>query len=356
MNKDSPIYVAGHRGLVGSAIVRCLHARGYKNILIKSSSELDLLNQQAVEIFFRMEKPEYVFLAAAKVGGILANLTYPADFIYQNLMIGVNVIHAAHRHGVKKLLNLGSTCIYPRLVAQPMKESYLLMSELEPSNEAYAIAKISIIKMCSYYNRQFGRNFVSVMPTNQYGENDNFNMETAHALPMLLRRFHLAKLIRNNDFDAIREDLEKYPIGWGLHSNQVVSNSNDALEQILNQLGVYRDKVVVWGDGSVYREFMNSDDLADACVYLMQHKNYEDIGEFVNITSGTDILLKDLFDLLKNIIEFFGDIEYDTSKPNGTPRKLPDATKIRSLGWMPKIPLEDGVRKFYQWYCSRGKT
>jgi GDP-L-fucose synthase len=234
-----------------------------------------------------------------------------------------------------------------------MKEDCLLTSELEPSNEAYAIAKISIIKMCSCYNRQFGRNFISVMPTNQYGENDNFNMETAHALPMLLRRFHLAKLIQSGNFNAIRKDLEKHPICFGLHSNQIILNNDDALGQALSRFGVYRDRVVVWGDGSVYREFMNSDDLADACVYLMQHKNYEDIGEFVNITSGTDILLKDLFNLLKNIIGFSGDIEYDTSKPNGTPRKLPDATKIHSLGWTPKISLEDGIQKFYQWYCGK---
>ncbi|MDR2781520.1 MAG: GDP-L-fucose synthase [Holosporaceae bacterium] len=352
MNKDSKIYVAGHRGLVGSAIVRRLRFLGYENIILKSSAELDLTNQQAVDDFFSVEKPEYVFLAAAKVGGILANMTYPADFIYKNLLIGINVIHVAHRHEVKKLLNLGSSCIYPRSAPQPMLESYLLTSEFEPTNEAYAIAKIAIIKMCRYYHQQYRRNFISVMPPNQYGENDNFNMETAHALPMLLRRFHLAKLIQNNDFIAIRKDLEKHPIGFGLRSEEVVLKSNAEIEHILNLLGAYWNKVVVWGDGSTYREFMNSDDLADACVYLMQNKNSEDIGELVNIASGTDILLKDLFDMIKEVVGFAGVIEYDLTKPSGTPRKWMDATKIRALGWKPKISLQEGIKKFYQWYIK----
>lgn len=246
MNKDSKIYVAGHRGLVGSAIIRHLRSLKYENIIVKSSSELDLTQQQAVNDFFNAEKPSYVFLAAAKVGGILANSTYPADFIYKNLIIGVNIIHAAHKYDVKKLLNLGSSCIYPRLAPQPMKESCLLTSELESTNEAYAIAKIAIIKMCKYYNQQYGRNFISVMPTNQYGENDNFNMETAHALTMLMRRFHIAKLIQNDDFNTIRKDLAKYPIGFGLDSNEIILKDNNEIERVLNQLGAYRDKVIVW--------------------------------------------------------------------------------------------------------------
>ncbi|MDR0678152.1 MAG: GDP-L-fucose synthase [Holosporaceae bacterium] len=350
MNQNSKIYVAGHRGLVGSAILKRFHALGYRNIVVKSSMELDLTQQQAVDDFFNVEKPEYVFFAAAKVGGILANSTYPADFIYKNLMMGVNTIHAAHKYKVKKVLNLGSSCIYPRLAPQPVKESYLLTSELEPTNEAYAMAKIAIVKMCRYYHQQYGRNFISVMPTNQYGENDNFNMETAHVLPMLMRRFHLAKLIQNGDFDAIREDLKKHPVGFGLSANEIVSKNDNKIELILSQLGAYRDKVIVWGDGLIYREFMNSEDLADACIYLMKNKNSEDIGELVNITSGTDILLKDLFDMIKKIVGFVGDIEHDLTKPMGTPRKLMDGTKIQSLGWKPKIPLEEGLVKFYHWY------
>ncbi|MDR0753699.1 MAG: GDP-L-fucose synthase [Holosporaceae bacterium] len=350
MNKNSKIYVAGHRGLVGSAIVRRLCFREYENIVMKSSTELDLTNQQAVDDFFDRERPEYVFLAAAKVGGILANSTYPADFIYKNLAIGTNIVHAAHKYEVTKLLNLGSSCIYPRLAPQPMKESCLLTSELEPSNEAYAIAKIAIVKMCKYYAQQYGRNFISTMPTNQYGENDNFNMETAHVLPMLLRRFHLAKLLKNNDFNGIKLDLEKRPIGFGIDQNDITGRNNDEIERLLNRLGAYREKVVVWGDGSVYREFMNSDDLADACVYLMLHKNPDAIGELVNITSGTDILLDDLFNMVKRIVGFVGNIEYDLAKLSGTPRKLMDATKIRSLGWKPKISLEAGIMACYGWY------
>jgi GDP-L-fucose synthase len=351
MNKNSKIYVAGHSGLVGSAIVRCLSSLGYENIIVKSSAELDLTNQQAVDDFFNQESPEYVFLAAAKVGGILANSTYPANFIYENLAIGTNMVHAAHKYGVKKLLNLGSSCIYPRLAPQPMKESYLLSSALEPTNEAYSIAKVAIIKMCKYYNQQYGKNFISVMPTNQYGKNDNFNMETTHVLPMLLRRFHLAKLLQNDDFDGIKLDIGKYPIGFGINQNEICENNNE-IEHLLNTLGAYREKVVVWGDGSSYREFMNSDDLADACIYLMKNKNYEDIGEFVNVTSGMDIKLMDLFEIIKKVVGFVGNIEYDPSKANGTPRKLMDATKINSLGWKPKILLEDGIVKFYQWYVS----
>jgi GDP-L-fucose synthase len=330
--------------------MRCLKSKGYGNIITKSSAELDLTNQLAVDDFFAAENPEYVFLAAAKVGGILANSTYPAEFIYKNLMIGTNIVHAAHKYGVKKLLNLGSSCVYPRLAPQPMKEDCLLTSELEPTNEAYAIAKIAIIKLCRYYNQQYGTNFISVMPTNQYGENDNFSMETAHALPMLMRRFHLAKLLRENDFNGIRNDLKKYPLGFGFNQEKVISKSDEDLESILNELGAYRDEVIVWGDGSVYREFMNSDDLADACVYLVENKNHEDIGELVNITFGTDILLKDLFEIIKKIVGFYGTIEYDFTKPNGTSRKLMDATKMQSLGWQPKILLEDGIEKFYEWY------
>ena len=348
MKKDSKIYLAGHIGLVGSAILRRLEKEGFTNIITKTHSELDLCNQQEVDAFFEKEKPEYVILAAAKVGGIIANSTYPAEFIYQNLMIGTNVVHASYKHGVKKLLNLGSSCIYPRLAPQPMKEDCLLTSELEKTNEAYALAKISIIKLCRYYNEQYGTNFISAMPTNQYGIGDNFNMETAHLLPMILRRFHLAKLLQNNDFDAIKADLKRYKLGWGL--DEKLNDNN--IEEILNEIGAYKDKVVLWGDGSVYRELMSSDDLADACVYLMLNKDFNDIGELVNITKGDDIQLKDLFEIVKKVVGFDGKIVYDTTKPNGTPRKMMDATHIKNLGWEPKIDLEQGIKDFYNWYLS----
>lgn len=352
MEKDAKIYVSGHRGLVGSAIVRKLKEKGYANIITRSSQELDLTNQAATLAFFEAEKPDYVFLAAAKVGGIMANQTYPAEFIYQNLMIDANVIHSSYLTGVKKLLNLGSSCIYPRLAPQPMKEDCLLTSELEKTNEAYALAKIAAIKMCRYYNEQYGTNYISVMPTNQYGIGDNFNMETAHLLPMIMRRFHLAKLLSENNFEAIRTDLQKYKLGWGL-DEKVNYTDNASLEWALNQVGAFRDKVVLWGDGSVYRELMSSDDLADACVYLMENKDYEDIGEHVNITNGDDIQLKDLFEIVKEVTGFAGKLEYDTSKPNGTPRKMMDATRIKSLGWTPKIPLKQGIKDFYEWYIKQ---
>lgn len=349
MEKHAKIYVAGHRGLVGSAIVRRLKAEGFDNIITRSHAELDLTDQAQVNNFFAREKPEYVFLAAAKVGGIMANKTYPAEFIYKNLMIGCNVVEACYQNGVKKLLNLGSSCIYPRLAPQPMKEDALLTSELEPTNEAYAIAKIAAIKLCRYYNQQYGTNFISVMPTNQYGAGDNFNMETAHLLPMLMRRFHLAKLLQHNDFDAIIKDIKKYKLGWGL-DEKINFEDEASIISALAQIGAYKNKVVVWGDGSVFREMMDADDLADACFYLMQNKDAKDIGELVNITDGTDIQLKNLIELTAKIVGYDGIIEYDTTKPNGTPRKMMDATKIKALGWTPKIKLEDGIAKAYDWY------
>ena len=348
MEKNSKIFLAGHKGLVGSAIYRKLKKEGFTNIIVRTSSELDLCNQSAVEEFFSKEKPEFVILAAAKVGGIMANSTYPAEFIYKNLMIAANVIHASYKNGVKKLLNLGSSCIYPRMAPQPMKEDCLLTSTLETTNEAYALAKISAIKLCRYYNQQYGTNFISVMPTNQYGIGDNFNMETAHLLPMILRRFHLAKMLRENNVEAIKSDFKKYKLGWGLDEKL----TDDNYEQILAEIGAYKDKVVLWGDGSVFREMMCSDDLADACYYLMQNKDYDEIGELVNITDGTDIQLKDLFEIVKEVVGFEGEIVYDKTKPNGTPRKMMDATKIKALGWQPKIELKNGVKNFYKWYLD----
>lgn len=351
MKKQDKIYLAGHKGLVGSAIMRKLKAEGFENIITKDFSQLDLCNQSAVEKFFETEKPDYVILSAAKVGGIIANSTYPAEFIYQNLMIGTNVIHASYKSGVKKLLNLGSSCIYPKLAPQPMKEDCLLTSELESTNEAYAIAKISAIKMCRYYNEQYGTNFISVMPTNQYGIGDNYNMETAHLLPMLLRRFHLAKLLRVGDFEAIKADLRKYKLGWGI-DEKLNLEDNDSIKNALERIGAFADKVVVWGDGSPYRELMCSDDLAGACFYLMQNRDYKDIGELVNITAGTDVQLKDIILMVKEIVGFEGEIVWDTTKPNGTPRKLMDATKIKSLGWEPKISLKEGIENIYKYYIS----
>ena len=346
MDRNAKIFVAGHRGLVGSAILRHLKSSGYTNIITRASDELDLTDQKTVEGFFKKERPEYVYLAAAKVGGILANSTYPAEFLYENIMIGANVVHASYKYGVKKLLNLGSSCIYPRLAPQPIKEDSLLISSLEPTNEGYAIAKISTIKLCRYYNQQYGTNFISVMPTNQYGPCDNFNMETAHLLPMIMRRFYLAKLLQNNDWNGIKKDIAKNKLGYGL--DEIVREDN--LEEILNKVGAYRDKALVWGDGSVYRELMHSYDLANACVYIMENYNYSDIGELINITGETDILLSDLFVLIQKTVGFAGRIEYDTTKPNGMPRKLMDATKIQSLGWKPKISLRDGLEMVYEEY------
>jgi GDP-L-fucose synthase len=302
MEKKSKIFVAGHRGMVGSAIVKDLENQGYTNIIYKTSSELNLINQQAVASFFESENPEYVFLAAAKVGGIIANNTYRADFIYENILIQSNVIHQSYLNNVKKLLFLGSTCIYPKLAPQPLKEDYLLTGLLEETNEPYAIAKIAGIKMCDAYRAQYGCNFISVMPTNLYGFNDNYDLQNSHVLPALLRKFHEAKI-----------------------NNQT--------------------QVEVWGTGEPLREFLHASDMANACVYLMQ--NYNDEG-FVNIGTGNEISIKELAFLIKKIVDFKGDIIFDSSKPNGTPRKLTDITKLTNLGWNYKIELEEGIRNVYQ--------
>lgn len=349
MKKDDKIFVAGHRGLVGSAVLRKLKEKGYTNIITKSHKELDLTNQAQTEAFFEKERPDYVFLAAAKVGGIIANQTYPAEFIYKNLTIATNVVNSCYKYGVKKLLNMGSSCIYPKFAPQPMKEEALLSGKLETTNEAYALAKICAIELCKHYNNQYGTNYISVMPTNQYGEGDNFNMQTAHLLPMLMRRFHLAKLLEHNDFETIRKDLKKYKLGWGIDEKLDI-NSDDSIKECLSEIGAYSNKVVVWGDGSPLREMMSSDDLADACVYLMENKDSKDVGEFVNITDGTDIAIKDLILLVKDIVGFGGELIYDKTKPNGTPRKLMDATKIKALGWSPKIDLREGITHAYKWY------
>jgi GDP-L-fucose synthase len=366
MNKDSRIYIAGHRGLVGSAILRKLREKGYGNLITRTSRQLDLRNQTHTERFFNREKPEYVFLAAAKVGGIIANNTYRAEFIYDNIMIAGNVIHAAYKYGVKKLLNLGSSCIYPKYAPQPMKEDYLLTGLLEPTNEPYAIAKISAIKLCRYFNEQYGTDFISVMPTNLYGPNDNFNLETSHVLPALIRKLHLARLLSEEKFDLIKENFLKYG------NNEIVigesrfvigkDTPDKEVSKTLEYLGIYRSQITnhgsrntvvkLWGSGEPFREFLHVDDLAEASVFLMERYGYRDIGEFVNIGTGEDITIKDLAHLVKEITGYEGSILWDTTKPDGTPRKLLDVSRIRSLGWKPGISLEEGIRKTYKWYLS----
>lgn len=350
MDKGSRIYVAGHRGLVGSAILRKLVTLGYENIVVMERADLDLRERQRVEEFFASKRPEYVFLAAAKVGGIHANNTYRAEFIYDNLAISANVIDASRRWGVKKLLNLGSSCIYPRLAPQPLKEEYLLTGSLEPTNEPYAIAKIAAIKLCRYYNEQYGTNFLSVMPTNLYGPGDNFNLETSHVLPALMRKIHLANLLSSGRFDEIRKDVQKRPIGFGV---EITANPTETeLEETLHRLGIHRTYVQLWGTGNAFREFLFSDDLADAVVHLMQQYGFRDIGEFINIGVGTDNSIKDLANRIKSIVGFSGEIRYDPTKPDGTPKKLLDVSKMRALGWSPRIDLDEGLRRLYRWYAA----
>jgi GDP-L-fucose synthase len=310
METHEKIFVAGHLGLVGSAIKRRLEEKGYNNLVYRSYEELDLRIQQDVEEFFATEKPEYIFLAAAKVGGIHANNTYPAEFIYDNLAIEMNVINTAYKYGVKKLLFLGSSCIYPKHAPQPLKEEYLLTGELEPTNEAYAIAKIAGLKMCEYYNKQYGTNFISVMPTNLYGPNDNFDLETSHVLPALIRKFHEAK----------------------------VGN---------------KTSVEIWGTGTPLREFLYVNDLADACVFLMENCDSQQIGSFINIGTGMDLTIKELAELVKEVCEFQGNIVYNPEKPDGTPQKLLDITRMKALGWEAGTSLEQGIVQTYQWYVNQ---
>lgn len=373
MNKSSKIYIAGHRGLVGSALMRKLRDSGYTNIIVRTHKDLDLTRQSDVETFFEKERPEFVFLAAAKVGGILANSTYKAEFIYQNIMIAANVIQASYKYGVGKLLNLGSSCIYPKFAPQPMKEEHLLTGTLEPTNEPYAIAKISAIKLCRYYNEQYGTNFISAMPANLYGPNDNFDLETSHVLPALMRKMHLGKCLQNKDFKAMRKDMQKYPI----RNHDVTQLDDEEIVDILSIFGIKRNNsknlqpptsnlnqglhpppstlhpqtvVVLWGSGSPYREFLYVDDLADACVFLIQRYDAREIGEFVNIGTGEDMKIKEIAGLVMEAVGYKGDIQWDTSKPDGMPKKLLDISKIKAMGWQPKTCLEAGIRKVYTKY------
>ncbi|MFO7869044.1 MAG: GDP-L-fucose synthase [Bacteroidales bacterium] len=361
MEKKAKIYVAGHRGLVGSAIWKTLKNSGYTNLIGKSRSELDLMNANEVARFFEVEKPEYVFLAAAKVGGIVANNTYRGQFIYENLTIQNNVIHNAYLYGVKKLLFLGSTCIYPKDAPQPMSEESLLTSPLEYTNEPYAIAKIAGIKMCESYNLQYGTNFISVMPTNLYGPNDNFNLETSHVLPALLRKIYLGTCLEMHDWDAIREDLRKRPI-------EGVSDKNSQ-EEIVNMLATYGVKFVsdssevqveIWGSGAPLREFLWSEEMAEACVFCMEQVNFSDVrgdspevrNTHINIGTGTDISIYDVAHTIKNTVGFVGNLFFNTSKPDGTMKKLTDTHKIHALGWRHSIEIEEGIQKIYNWYIS----
>ncbi|MDT8299156.1 MAG: GDP-L-fucose synthase [Spirochaetaceae bacterium] len=310
MNKEAKIYVAGHRGLVGSAILKELTSKGFIHIVTRTSTELDLRSQKATTEFFQSEKPDYVFLAAAKVGGIMANSTYKADFIYDNILIAANVIKAAADTGVKKLLNLGSSCIYPKLAPQPLKEEYLLSDKLEPTNEPYAVAKIAAIKMCTAFNEQYGTNFISAMPTNLYGPGDNFDLNTSHVLPAMVRKFHEAKLSGK--------------------------------------------PVRLWGDGSPMREFLYSEDLAAGLIFLMESVDAGDMSEgFINIGTGEDVTIRHLAEMIADIIGYKGKVEWDTSKPNGTPRKVMDVSRIKELGWTASTGLEEGIRLVYEWYCQQ---
>jgi len=396
MEKNSKIYIAGHNGMVGSAIHRNLISKGFTNFVFTPYPQFDLTNQKTVADFFLKEKPEYVILAAAKVGGIVANNTYRAQFIYENLMIQNNIIHQSYINGVRKLLFLGSSCIYPKNCPQPIKEEYLLTGELEYTNEPYAIAKIAGIKMCESYNIQYGTNFVSVMPTNLYGPNDNYNLETSHVLPALIRKMHLGKCLENNDWEALRKDLKKYPI------ESVNENSGeDEILQILTKYGIQREtqnakretiglndshltpnashpiSITLWGTGTPYREFLFVDDLAEACVFVMNNVNYNDLkalphapsslppasstpsiqqpaplaeirNTHINIGTGKDLTIKDLAELIKGIIGFSGQLNWDSSKPDGTSRKLLDVSKINRLGWKERIGLEEGIKMVYE--------
>ena len=361
MELNSKIFVAGHNGLVGSAITRELKARGYTNLILRTRQELDLLDQRAVEAFFEKEKPEFVFLAAAKVGGILANNTYRADFIYQNIQIQNNIIHYSWKSGVKKLLFLGSSCIYPKNCPQPMKEEHLLTDVLEYTNEPYAIAKIAGMKMCESYNLQYGTDFISVMPTNLYGPNDNYNLLGSHVLPALIRKMHLAKMVKNDDVEGLRNDFRKRPVE-GVDPEQ----SGKSLIEKLESFGIFKAQndveLKLWGTGSPRREFLHSSDLAKACLHLMNEVSFQDIvnerglkevrNSHINIGVGEDLAISELADMVKTITGFDGNIDWDASKPDGTFQKLLDVSRLNNLGFKATVDLKEGITEVYKEYKS----
>lgn len=352
--------------MVGQGLIRALVSGGFRNIvsnLHKREADaagtpsirfvaLDLTRQSDTEIFFSEERPVYVFGAAARVGGILANDTYKAQFIYDNLMIAANLVHAAYRFGARKLLNLGSSCIYPKLAPQPLTEDHLLTGSLEPTNEPYAVAKISAIKLCRYFNEQYGTDFISVMPSNLYGSFDNFDLETAHVLPAMIRKFHLAKLLRAGDMAGVRDDCAARAVGFGIDERAAGADDKE-LTAILHRLGITAEAVTLWGTGEPYREFLHVDDLAAACMLLMERYSFSDMGEFVNVGAGADLRIRDLAALVRRIVGFEGQIRFDPSKQEGTPRKLLDVSRIRALGWNAETPLEEGIRATYNWYAGR---
>jgi len=359
MEKQSKIYVAGHKGMVGSAIVRRLIKEGFSNLLLRPRSELDLLEQGATEDFFRTKQPEYVFLAAAHVGGIMANNIYRAQFLYDNLQIQNNILHYSWKYGVKKLLFLGSSCIYPKLAPQPLQENALLTGDLEYTNEPYAIAKIAGMKLCEAYNLQYGTNFISVMPTNLYGPNDNYDLEKSHVLPAFIRKIHLAKCLENNDWQGIYQDFDHRPV-----EGITGGSGEEKILRILEKYGIVRTggtagsvTLTLWGTGRPLREFMHTDDLARACVYLMQYVDFDKLAEpyrgkeikntHINIGTGKELPIKELAEAVKRIVGFRGTIIWDASKPDGTPRKLLDISKLKALGFTPEIDLEEGVRRTY---------
>ena len=351
--KEAKIYVAGHRGLVGSAIWNNLLHRGYTNLVGRTHAELDLLDGAAVRRFFDEERPEYVVLAAAHVGGIMANLKYRADFIYQNLQIQQNVIGESFRHGVKKLLFLGSTCIYPREAPQPITEDALLTSPLEYTNEPYAIAKIAGLKMCESFNLQYGTNYIAVMPTNLYGPNDNFNLETSHVLPAMIRKLYLAKMLNEANWDAVRADMNRRPVE-GVDG----AASNEVIVAMLNKYGIYADHLMLWGTGAPIREFLWSEDMADASVYALLNIDFDDVRGsnpevrncHINIGSGKEITIRQLAELVQRTVGYNGEIRWEATKPDGTMRKLTDVSKLHSLGWHHSVEIEEGVARLVDWY------
>ena len=356
MNKDAKIYIAGHRGLVGSAIWNNLLQKGYKNLIGRSHKELDLQDGSEVRTFFDTEQPDYVILAAAHVGGIMANSVYRADFIYKNLQIQQNVIGESFRHGVKKLLFLGSTCIYPREATQPIKETELLTGPLEYTNEPYAIAKIAGLKMCESYNLQYGTNYIAVMPTNLYGPHDNFDLERSHVLPAMIRKIHLGKYLYEGNFEAVRKDLNKRPV-----ENIIGGNSWEAITNILFKYGITDKKVELWGTGTPLREFLWSEEMADASIYILENVDFKDTyseGDkdirncHINIGTGKEISIRRLAELIVETVGYQGKLYFNSDKPDGTMRKLTDVSKLHNLGWHHQIEIEEGVKQMYAWYLN----